>query len=87
VGEKIDFLTSDFLKLKLSGDVVFLSPNVVERKQNEKFSLYKHLQPDLRMLIAKSLEISHCISIKLPADTDLEDMAEFFNSSLEYYEL
>jgi 23S rRNA G2445 N2-methylase RlmL len=88
VSEKIDFLTADFLKLKnLSGDVVFLAPSVIQRDAKEKFSLYKHLEPDLRHLLAKSLEISHCISIKLPAETDLEEMAGFFNSSLEFYEL
>ena len=69
------------------GDVVFLGPSDTRKNQNESFSIFKHAEPDLRNLLAKSLEISYCIALKLPGDTDLDELAELFNVSLEKYGL
>jgi hypothetical protein len=74
VCEKIDFMTADFFKVKqLNGDVVFLDPCVYKYTPNGKpFSIKDNLRPDLTRLLAKSLEISTCIAIKLPKDTELD---------------
>jgi len=84
VHHKIDFLTVDFFQLKnLVGDVVFLGPSDMRKNPNEPFSLFKHSEPDLRDLLAKSLEISFNIALKLPGDTNLEELVKLFNVSLE----
>jgi len=88
VHHKIDFLTVDFFQLKnLVGDVVFLGPSDIRKDPNETFSLFDHSEPDLRDLLAKSLEISLNIAMKLPGDTNLEELVKLFNVSLERYGL
>ena len=69
------------------GDVVFLGPSDTRKSSNESFSIFKHAEPDLRDLLAKSLEISYCVALKLPGDTNLEDLAKLFHVSLERYGL
>lgn len=88
VDHKIDFLTVDFLKLKnLMGDVVFLGPSDIRKSSKEPYSIFEHAEPDLRDLLAKSLETSDCIALKLPGDTDYEELAELFHVSLERFRL
>ena len=69
------------------GDVVFLGPSDVRTNRNQSYSIFKHAEPDLRDLLAKSLEISYSIALKLPGDTDLDELSELFNVSLEKYGL
>lgn len=69
------------------GDVVFLGPSDIRKSQDEPYSIFEHADPDLRDLLAKSLEISPCIALKLPGDTDLEELADLFHVSLERFRL
>jgi len=88
VHHKIDFLTVDFFQLKnLVGDVVFLGPSDIRKDRSETFSLFDHSEPDLRDLLPKSLEISFNIAMKLPGDTNLEELVKLFNVSLDRYGL
>ena len=48
VSDKIDFLTGDFFKFRnLWGETLFLDPSELPRGPGEKFSMAKHMNPNL----------------------------------------
>ena len=80
-------MTANFLHLKnFSADMVFLDP-IDNRNGNttQRFSIFKHLSPDPRELVAKALEVSRSIALKLPYDVMYEEIAELFNVSLKKF--
>lgn len=80
---KINPILADFLTINIKrSDFVFLNPNYVKRKE-EKFSLFKHIEPDIFEIIKKGLEVSNNIMLLLPKYTDISELAMIFASLLE----
>lgn len=63
-------------------DFVFLNPNYIKRK-DEKFTLFKHIEPDIFEIIKKSLEVSNNLMLLLPKYTDISELAMIFASLIE----
>lgn len=88
VAKKIDFLTGDFFKFRnLWGETIFLDPSEIPRKSGEKFSIAKHLNPNLQALFAKAIELCPNVVIKLPKEADIEELAKIVNLALDSKEL
>lgn len=92
VNQKIDFLVGDFLNMKnIVADIIFLNPshmfttNPDNPEQDQDFSSIKHLKYDIASLIAKSLNISKKVALKLPGFTNLDELAETFHLALKEY--
>jgi hypothetical protein len=86
VTDKIDFFAADFLKVKnLNADVVFIAPSDVN-PENEDFSIFKHLVPNMVDVTGKALEISYCLAFQLPKTIDVEELPALFNESFNKHE-
>lgn len=84
----IDFLTIDFLKIKtLNGDIVFLDPTDTRKNKKDSYSVFKHAEPELPLLLHKSFETSYKIALKLPHDIELNDLSDLFHTTFERYGL
>lgn len=81
LSDKITFAQGDLVQMtNLNADVVFLNPSIcIPDKQTEHFSIFKHLKHDLIQLLTKSLEITPKVAIKLPGNTDLDEVVKLFN--------
>lgn len=84
VNHKIDLIHADFFSLKkLFAEVVFLAPSEVHLEHPEKFSIQKHLSPNLSQLIKHSLTLSKSLCIMLPPCTNIEELATVFSDIFE----
>lgn len=61
-----------------SADIVFINPCVAD-KQLENFSIFKHIKSNLVQLLVRSLEITSKVALKLPGNTDLNEIVKLFN--------
>ena len=76
----VELIRCDFLETRnLKADFIFLNPAwVPPRDTNERFSIFTHIQPDIRDTLKKSLQISKNISLLLPKFTELKEIATLF---------
>ena len=87
VNERIDYFLGDFLRFKVRKqvDLVFLNPTCVYKKNdNEAFSLFKHIQPDLIEIMIKTWEISHNFILLLPRFYDFTEIPLLFSEFLPF---
>lgn len=87
VNEKIDYFYGDFLRFHVRKeiDLVFLNPNWDYKKtDNERFSLLKHIQPDLVEILRKTWEISHNFMLLLPKFSDFSEIPLIFAEFLPF---
>ena len=71
----------------LTPDVIFLDPADIRDSAIEPFSVFKHTKPELTQLLAKSLDMSERIGLKLPSDVDVNELPQLFHDVFEKHEL
>ena len=84
INDKIDYIVADFLKFQFRQvDVVFLNPSSdFKKNDNEKFSLFKHIQPDIIEILKKTFEISSNFLLLLPKFLDFSELPIIFNMAM-----
>ena len=74
----IDFIHSDFLKMKnkIKADYIFLSPpwGGTEYKNDEIYSIKKYMYPDITEIVRVSLNVADNILFFLPRNLDLDEL-------------
>ena len=71
----------------LTGDAVFLDVSSVQPLHNERFSLFKHVKPNLIEATRKALDISSSVAFRLPKETDFEELSVLFHKTFEKYDI
>lgn len=90
----IDLIHGDITQMKqLSGDVVFIHPTNIFGKTNAKkpayqvyqedFSIFKHLEPNLKGLVVGAFKVTQKVAILLPGYTNLDELATLFHIVFE----
>jgi len=78
VENNIDFIQADFLAMqKLRADVVFLAPAELKLQEKNTVSTSRSIS-DLGKMIAHSANIAPNICIRLPYQTQIEEIGELF---------
>ena len=75
----VEFIQADFTSMRnLRADLVFLAPEELKLQDKASFSILRNLTPNLQKMIARSVNISSNICLKLPYHTQVEEIGEFF---------
>ena len=80
LNHKIDFINADFTDVNgFQADIVFLDPVDVRIPLDQSFTISQDLSPKLDEVLSKALKIAKgCVVIKLPGDTNLEELPKLF---------
>ena len=81
--QNIDFIMADFRKTGklLWSDVVFIDSDFCQNLSLEV------IDSELSSLLAKSLQVSHSVALKLPADIKIDQLPLLFNMIVEKYDM
>jgi len=81
--QNIDFIMADFRKTGklLWSDVVFINSDFCQNLSLEA------LDSELSTLLAKSLQVSHSVALKLPANINIDDLPHLFNVIIDKYNI
>lgn len=84
VNEKINPLIADYLSFQVKPvDLVFLNPpSDFKRSDGERFSLLKHIKPDLTEILRRTWEISPNIIVLLPRISDFSELPSILSQSV-----
>ena len=82
---KIDFISTSFLQTHhIHADTVFIDPVDVRNALSDGFSIFEDMSPNLIKMVAKASKIAEGrIVLKLPGDTNLEDLSKLFDCSID----
>ena len=82
----MDFIQGDFLQMKdIKADIVYIDPvDAVDGSATPENISFDEIKPMLYKLVPKAFKASNgCVVIKLPADTNIEELPELFKQSME----
>ena len=88
IRKKLEIINCDFSisKFKANVDVIFLnfdiSPNF-ENKEKQKFSIFKHIEQNVRLSLKNALEISKDVILLFPKYLNYLELVSLFGETLE----
>lgn len=79
---KIEFVNADLLHIKYTkADMVYIDP--LDSGTTPEHSSFEDIKGSLSNLISKALKCSNgCIAVKLPSDTNIEELPEMFSQAV-----
>ena len=82
VVHKIEFINGNCMQIKsIKADMVYIDP--LDAGATPEHSSFDDIKTGLSGLISKALTCSNgCIAIKLPVDTNIEELPELFNQAV-----
>ena len=79
IEHKIEFIQADFLTMRnLRADAVFLNPPVNQLQEKQAFSVLGYPKLKIQKLIEHSISIAENVCIKLPYNTQTEEVGVLF---------